>query len=314
LIRFGQWAAFLFGEGPVSIVNRVAVIEQLKQTQDKGNKAIERKVILSYQIAQSLGFQWRLSRLGALAADSRVRIKQRSARTVRRLCVIFSMNAGDSRLPVVVWAPPDLSIRYVEHERRIALSRKGNTMKRLVHVIRLAICFAGLLTTSLFAQSSGGGSSSSGSGSSGSGTGTGTSGTSGSTTGTSGSTTGTSGSTTGTSGSTTGTSGSSTGTASGSTGTSKKDEDGSATEPQTRGTKEGSPSTSGSGTATSTGKSNKDEDGSATEPQTRGMKEGSSSTSGSGTATSTGKSNKDEDGSATEPQTRGMKEGSSSTK
>ena len=79
-------------------------------------------------------------------------------------------------------------------------------MKRLVHVTQLAICFAGLLTTSLFAQSSGGGSSSSGSGSSGSSTGTGTG--------------------------TTGTSGS--------TGTSKKDEDGSATEPQTRGMKEGS--------------------------------------------------------------------------
>jgi hypothetical protein len=39
--------------------------------------------------------------------------------------------------------------------------------------------------------------------------------------------------------------------------------------------KEGSSSTSGSGAATSTGKSNKEEDGSATEPQTRGMKEGS---------------------------------------
>jgi preprotein translocase subunit SecG len=48
-------------------------------------------------------------------------------------------------------------------------------MKRLVHVTQLAICFA--VTTSLFAQSSGGGSSSSGSGSgsSGSSTGTGTS-------------------------------------------------------------------------------------------------------------------------------------------
>jgi hypothetical protein len=80
-------------------------------------------------------------------------------------------------------------------------------MKRLVHVIQLAICFAGVLATSLFAQSSGGGSSSSGSST---GTGTGT----------------------------TGTSGSTTGTASGSTGTSKKDEDASATEPQTRGMKE----------------------------------------------------------------------------
>jgi hypothetical protein len=149
-----------------------------------------------------------------------VRIRQRSARTVRRLCVIFSMNAGDSRLPVAVWAPPDLSIRYVEHERRIALSRKANTMKRLVHVIRLAICFAGLLTTSLFAQSSGGGSSSSGSSGSSTGTGSGASGTSAGTTGTSGTASGS-----------TSTSGS---TASGSTGTSKKDEDGSATEPQTR--------------------------------------------------------------------------------
>jgi hypothetical protein len=37
-------------------VNRAAVIEQLKQTQDEGNKPIERKVISSYQIAQSLGF------------------------------------------------------------------------------------------------------------------------------------------------------------------------------------------------------------------------------------------------------------------
>jgi hypothetical protein len=123
---------------------------------------------------------------------------------------------------VTVWGPPDLAIRYLEHERRIVLSRKGNTMKKLVHVIQLAICVASLLTTPLFAQSSGGGSSSSGgsgsgsSGSGSSGTGTGTSGTSGSSTSTSGS------------------------TASGSTGTSKKDEDGSATEPQTRGMKEGS--------------------------------------------------------------------------
>jgi hypothetical protein len=37
-------------------VNRAAVIEQVKQTQDEGNKAIEGKVISSYQIAQSPGF------------------------------------------------------------------------------------------------------------------------------------------------------------------------------------------------------------------------------------------------------------------
>ena len=52
------------------------------------------------------------------------------------------------------------------------------------------------------------------------------------------------------------------------------------------------------------GKGNKDDDGSATEPQTRGMKEGGRGPSGSGAATDTGKSNKDQDGSATEPQTR----------
>jgi hypothetical protein len=81
-----------------------------------------------------------------------------------------------------------------------------NGMKRVLHIAQLAICFAGVLTTPLFAQSSGGGSSGSGSSGTGStGTGTGTSGTSGSTS---------------TSGSTTGTSGSGTGTASGSTGTS----------------------------------------------------------------------------------------------
>jgi hypothetical protein len=39
----------------------------------KGNKQIERCVISTYQIAQSLGFKGRLSRLGALAADSRVK-------------------------------------------------------------------------------------------------------------------------------------------------------------------------------------------------------------------------------------------------
>ncbi len=45
----------------------------------KGNKAIEREVISSYQVAQSLGIQRRLSRLGAPAADSRVRLMKRSA-------------------------------------------------------------------------------------------------------------------------------------------------------------------------------------------------------------------------------------------
>jgi hypothetical protein len=39
---------------------------------------------------------------------------------------------------VAVWGPPDLAIRYLEHERRIALSRDGNTMKGLVHAIQLA--------------------------------------------------------------------------------------------------------------------------------------------------------------------------------
>ena len=96
LIRFGERAAFLFGYGLVScnitIVNRAAVIEQLKQTQEmlaellalleageadkfaahlyqsrlqyrrtserpnKGNKTVERTVLASYQVAQSLGF------------------------------------------------------------------------------------------------------------------------------------------------------------------------------------------------------------------------------------------------------------------
>ena len=32
---------------------------------------------------------------------------------------------------VVVWAPPDLTIRYLEHERRIALSRKGNNYEKI---------------------------------------------------------------------------------------------------------------------------------------------------------------------------------------
>jgi hypothetical protein len=84
-------------------MNRAAVIEQLKATHEtilkllallesseadkfvahlyqarkqyrlvcerpnKGNKAIERKVIASFQIAQSLGFKGDVSRLGALA-------------------------------------------------------------------------------------------------------------------------------------------------------------------------------------------------------------------------------------------------------
>ena len=93
-------------------MDRAAVIEQLKQTQDtlakllalleageadkfagylyqsrrqyrrtserpnKGNKAIERTVISTYQVAQSLGFNRRLPCLGALAPDSRVRRRE----------------------------------------------------------------------------------------------------------------------------------------------------------------------------------------------------------------------------------------------
>jgi hypothetical protein len=45
---------------------------RISERPNKGNKAIEREVLSSYQIAQSLGFNGRLSRLGALAADSRV--------------------------------------------------------------------------------------------------------------------------------------------------------------------------------------------------------------------------------------------------
>jgi hypothetical protein len=41
---------------------------------NKGHKAIDREVISSFQVAQSLGVQGRLPRLGALAADSRVKI------------------------------------------------------------------------------------------------------------------------------------------------------------------------------------------------------------------------------------------------
>jgi hypothetical protein len=40
---------------------------------NKGNKAIEREILSSYQIAHSLGFNGDFRRLGALAADSRVK-------------------------------------------------------------------------------------------------------------------------------------------------------------------------------------------------------------------------------------------------
>jgi hypothetical protein len=48
---------------------------------NKGNKAIEREVIESYQIAQSLGFKGDYRAVGALAADSRVRREREDAKT-----------------------------------------------------------------------------------------------------------------------------------------------------------------------------------------------------------------------------------------
>ena len=45
---------------------------RISERPKRGNKATEREIISSYQIAQSLGFNGDFPRVGALAADSRL--------------------------------------------------------------------------------------------------------------------------------------------------------------------------------------------------------------------------------------------------